>query len=390
MAPMKSSEDVIRVDDDPAQLDRYDWNALLSRQASPNPFMRLEYLAALHASGSAAPATGWSPRFVTVRRQGRLIAAAPAYLKQHSYGEYVFDWAWADAYQRHGLRYYPKLLVAIPFTPVAGPRLMAVDDDARDGLVKAIGELARGERVSSVHVLFPSYADTAATGRAGWMRRRGVQFHWSRDPVRPAANFADFVGSLQREKRKKILQERRRVADSGIVFTAHEGTAIDERLWDFFYRCYVSTYEAHRSTPYLKRAFFQAMARDMPENWLMFVASRDGEPVASSLVGIDRERGIAYGRYWGCTEYIANLHFEACYYQPLQWCLEQGFQRFEGGAQGEHKMARGLLPVTFESAHWLAHPEFARAVEDFLSRERAGVDGYVDELHEHSPYKSSA
>ena len=204
----------------------------------------------------------------------------------------------------------------------------------------------------------------------------------------PHADFATFLASLQREKRKKIQQERRRVAEAGVEFSVHEGGQIDADLWRFFHRCYTGTYRAHGSTPYLTAKFFQAMAATLPQHWLMFVARHAGEPIAASLVAIDRARGEAYGRYWGATEYIPCLHFEACYYQPLQWCLEQGFQRFEGGAQGEHKMARGLMPVGTQSAHWLAHPQFSAAVADFLQREGHGIAAYVDELREHSPFKT--
>lgn len=349
--------------------------------------MRLEYLAALHASASAVPATGWTPRFVTLHRDGRLVAAAPAYLKDHSFGEYVFDWSWADAYRRHGLNYYPKLLVAVPFTPVAGPRLMAVDDDARRRLIAALAELARHEAVSSVHVLFPPPNEAQSLDAPGWMRRHGVQFHWRRDDRAPLDDFDAYVASLHRDKRKKIQQERRRVADAGVRFAVHEGRGVDAAQWDFFYRCYVSTYLAHRSTPYLTRDFFSLMAATMPEHWLMFVAHRGDAPIAASLVAIDRESGVACGRYWGATEFVPCLHFEACYYQPLQWCIAQRFNRFEGGAQGEHKMARGLLPVTTESAHWLSHPGFARAVDEFLGHERAGLAQYIDELRERNPFK---
>jgi predicted N-acyltransferase len=389
-AAMKSSDDVIRLDEDPTRLDADDWNALLAQQARPTPFMRLEYLCALHASRSAVPETGWTPRFVTLRRGGKLAAAAPAYLKAHSYGEYVFDWAWADAYRRHGLRYYPKLVVAVPFTPVPGTRLMAVDEPARRQLLKAIRALAADAAASSAHLLFHDAAEGAAADEARWLRRRGVQFHWLRDDEHPAADYEAFLATLQRDKRKKIQQERRRVAEAGVAFTVHAGRAIEPTLWDFFYRCYVSTYRAHQSTPYLKRAFFAAMAREMADHWVMFVGRRGGEPIAASLVAIDRERGVAYGRYWGATEYVPCLHFDACYYRPLQWCIEEGFARFEGGAQGEHKMARGLLPVETGSAHWLSHPAFARAVEEFLRQERAGVEEYIDELREHSPFKSTA
>ncbi|MDH4391542.1 MAG: GNAT family N-acetyltransferase [Aquabacterium sp.] len=384
------ARDVIRVHQDPCALDGASWNALLDQQSRPTPFMRWEYLAALHASGSAVPRAGWAPRFVTVHRGAQLVAAAPAYLKSHSYGEYVFDWAWADAYQRHGLPYYPKLLVAVPFTPVPGSRLLAVDEPARHTLLAGLAQVAEDEEASSVHLLFHEPDEAPAVEAQGWLARQGVQFHWTQDPAAPHADFSAFLASLQRDKRKKIQQERRRVADAGVEFTVHEAGQIDAALWRFFHQCYTLTYRAHGSTPYLTAAFFQAMATTLPQHWLMFVARRDGQPVGASLVAIDRARGEAYGRYWGATEYIPCLHFEACYYQPLQWCMANGFLRFEGGAQGEHKMARGLLPVGTRSAHWLAHPQFSAAVADFLQREGHGIAAYVDELREHSPFKTGA
>ena len=382
------SSDVIRVHADPTALDGAAWNSLLANQHRPTPFMRWEYFAALHSSGSAVARTGWLARFVTVHRDGELVAAAPAYLKSHSYGEYVFDWAWADAYQRHGLAYYPKLLVAVPFTPVPGSRLLAADTAAHASLLDGLAQVAAQEQASSSHLLFHDEADSPALQARGWLARQGVQFHWTRDPAEPQTDFNAFLASLQRDKRKKILQERRRVVEAGIAFTVHEGTAIDTALWRFFHHCYTLTYRAHGSTPYLSLAFFEAMAQTMPEHWLMFVARRDDQPIGVSLLAIDRVRGEAYGRYWGATDYVPCLHFEACYYQPLQWCMAQGMRRFEGGAQGEHKMARGLLPVGTRSAHWLAHPQFSRAVADFLSREGQGVAAYVNELHEHSPFKA--
>ena len=377
----------IRVVDDPTSLDGAAWDALLARQARPTPFMRHAYLAALHSSGSATARSGWTPRFVTLWAGDELAAAAPAYLKAHSYGEYVFDWAWAEAYQRHGLAYFPKLLVAVPFTPVPGSRLLARDDAARSALLRALQGLAEEQGLSSAHLLFHDEADARAVAEAGWMVRHNVQFHWQRQPAE--TDFASLLAAMQRDKRKKISQERRRVAEAGITFRVAEGAAIDKGLWDFFYRCYTLTYRAHHSTPYLSRDFFARMARTMPAHWVMFVAERDGAPIAASLVALDRGEGVAYGRYWGALEHVPCLHFEACYYQPLAWCLAQGLRRFEGGAQGEHKMARGLLPVETASAHWLAHPAFAQAVDDFLQREGEGVAAYVDELRERSPFKSA-
>jgi uncharacterized protein len=379
---------VIRVHESPGAIARADWNALLARQALPTPFMRHEYLAALHESGSAVPEAGWAPRFVTLERGGRLAAACPLYLKDHSYGEYVFDWAWADAYRRHGLAYYPKLLSAVPFTPVPGTRLLAVDDAARAALARALVDLAERAGVSSLHLLFPDDTDRAALESAGWMLREGVQFHWTQDEADPVADFPALLGRLQREKRKKIQQERRRVAEAGVAFEVFEGRAIDEPLWDFFHRCYRLTYAAHHSTPYLTRAFFAEIARSMPEHWVLFVAVRGGQRIGASLVAVDAERRVAWGRYWGGTEFVPCLHFEACYYQPLAWCLANGYRRFEGGAQGEHKMARGLMPVRTHSAHWLQHPRFAAAVADFLASESAGIDRYVNELEDRSPFRA--
>jgi predicted N-acyltransferase len=378
---------VIRVCKDPTQIDALAWDALLDSQAAPTPFMRHAYLAAMHTSGSAVPRTGWTPHFLLLHRGSALAGAAALYLKTHSYGEYVFDWAWADAHHRHGLRYYPKLLGASPFTPVPGSRLLAHDGAARAALAQAIGALAQDEALSSAHVLYIDEGDRLAFEQAGWMIREGVQFHWTRDDALPCRDFDELLGRLQRHKRKNIVQERRRVAEAGIRFSVHEGAAIDASLWDFFQRCYTLTYRAHGSTPYLTRGFFAAMAETMAPNWVMFVATRGGERIAASLIAVDPERGAAWGRYWGCTEQVACLHFEACYYQPLAWCIERGFQRFEGGAQCEHKMARGLLPVGTASAHWLRDERFASAVADFLAREGGGVAAYVDELRERNPFK---
>ena len=388
--PRASAEHVIRVFDDPAAIDARQWNALLDAQPASTPFMRHEYLLALHRSASASTATGWTPQFLAITEGDTLVAACPLYLKVHSYGEYVFDWAWADAYQRHGLRYYPKLLDAVPFTPVPGPRLLARDQAGRRLLLRAMQQLAADAKLSSAHLLFLDDADQEAAIAEGWMMRSTVQFHWVQREPQPYLSFTDFLASLQREKRKKIQQECRRVADAGVTFTELEGSAITPADWDFFYRCYEQTYREHRSTPYLTRDFFERMAAGMAANWLMFVAWQDGQRIATSLVGIDPVRRVAFGRYWGAIVHVPCLHFEACYYLPLAWCIANGYQRFEGGAQGEHKMARGLLPVQTWSAHWLAHPQFSQAVADFLAREGEGLANYIDELNERRPFKSGA
>ncbi|HEY8881746.1 MAG TPA: GNAT family N-acetyltransferase [Roseateles sp.] len=374
----------LRVDDSPAALPRDAWNRLLDGCPQPTPFMRHEYLQALHDSGSAIAKTGWQAMFLSVWDGERLLAACPAYLKTHSYGEYVFDWAWADAYHRHGLSYYPKLLVAVPFTPVPGSRLLAVDEASRLLLAQGLRGLAKETEASSLHVLFGDLADQAALAAAGCTARAGVQFHWTAEGD---ADFVAFLARLHRDKRKKIQQEQRRVREAGVVFEPRTGADIKTEDWDFFYRCYQLTYRAHHSKPYLSHDFFARMASDMPDNWLMFTARRGGERVATSLVALDPERRAAFGRYWGAVEHIPNLHFDACYYQPLAWCIAHGYQRFEGGAQGEHKMARGLMPTPTASSHWLAHPSFADAVNDFLAREGEAMSGYIDELNDHAPFK---
>lgn len=378
--PDLSNDYVTRVVHAPSDIDASAWNALLAR-AGGSPFMRHEYLAALHDSGSAVRGTGWTPQFVTLWREGELAAACPLYLKSHSYGEYVFDWAWANAYEQHGLRYYPKALAAVPFTPVPGPRLLARDVESRAALVRAVLAWCKEKKLSSLHLLFGSDEDIAACADAGLMLRHTVQFHWMNAGY---SDFDAFLASLSQDKRKKIRQERRKVAEGGVTFRHAEGAAISDADWDFFYRCYERTYLEHGNPPYLARDFFRRMARTMPDNWLLFIAERKGRPIASSLIAIGDQ--AAYGRYWGALERVDCLHFEACYYQPLAWCIAHGYQRFEGGAQGEHKMARALMPVKTTSAHWLAHPAFADAVEQFLRREGRGIENYLEHLEARSPF----
>ena len=387
------SEPVIRIHRSVAEIDAAAWDGLLAMQASPSPFMRHAYLNALDLSGSASPDTGWAPHFVTLWQDTRLMAACPLYVKDHSYGEYVFDWAWANAYQQHGLHYYPKAVVAVPFTPVPGTRVLARDARSRALLVRALVAWCEQTEVSSLHLLFGADEDVTACADAGLMLRHTVQFHWTNEHW---SDFDAFLAGLSHDKRKKIRQERRKVQDAGVRFRWARGADISKADWDFFYRCYARTYREHGNPPYLNRDFFHRMAATMPEAWLLFIAEREGKPIASSLIalsaGVAGDNAsehplLAYGRYWGALERVDCLHFEACYYQPLQWCIEHGVQRFEGGAQGEHKMARALMPVKTTSAHWLAHPAFADAVERFLAREDAGIQNYMDHLGERSPFR---
>ena len=408
---IESNDYVIRVLTSPLEVNAADWNTLLASQSPEStlsPFMRHEYLAAMHQSGSATPKTGWTPRFATLWHHDTLVGACALYLKDHSYGEYVFDHAWANAYEQHGMQYYPKALVAPPFTPVPGPRLLARNAVERLLLVKAVIAWCVEEKLSSLHVLFTSDEDVKACEEAGMMLRHTVQFHWTNTEIK-YKTFNDFLMSLSQEKRKKIRQERKKVLDAGITFRWSLGKDITNGDWDFFYRCYERTYYEHGNAPYLSRDFFQRMQDTMPENWLMFVAERgEGDKkqkIATSLIAahahIHWSEGqfysqkqpqnqvlTAYGRYWGALARVDCLHFEACYYQPLAWCIDHGYQNFEGGAQGEHKMARALLPVKTTSAHWLAHPSFADAVERFLALEGAGVANYMGELELRSPFKA--
>ncbi len=383
---------VIRVHASPQDVPAQQWDALLAQQDAPSPFMRHAYLSALHTSGSATPQSGWTPQFVTLWLGDALAAASVLYIKPHSYGEYVFDWAWANAYADHGLNYFPKATCAIPFTPVPGSRLLAVDKAARLALLKAMLEVAQQHQLSSLHLLFTGADDRIACDALGLMQRQTVQFHWQNTNLTDDRfdSFDAFLASLSQEKRKKIKQERRRVADAGVSFRTAVGADITGEDWDFFYRCYERTYLEHGNAPYLTRTFFDHMQNDMPENWVLFVAEREGRPIASSLIalqGLGTPEAVAYGRYWGALERVDCLHFEACYYQPLNWCIANRVQRFEGGAQGEHKMARALMPVATYSAHWLAHPAFADAVERFLEREAAGIGNYLEHLAERSPFK---
>ncbi|WP_417285454.1 GNAT family N-acetyltransferase [Comamonas sp.] len=397
------------------ELPEQTWNALLSAQTQDTPFMRHEYLAAMEQSGSATPQTGWICRVITLWHGEELLAACPVYVKTHSYGEYVFDWSWARAYEQHGLPYYPKGTLAVPFTPVPGTRLLVKAPQWRLPLVQAVQHWAQQAELSSLHLLFGDAQDLAACEQAGWMLRSTVQFHWRNVAPTPAAeswrDFDDFLASLNQEKRKKIRQERRKVREAGVRFKTLRGAQITSADWAFFYRCYERTYLEHGNPPYLTPEFFNAMQEHMTENWVLFIAERDGLPIASSLIAVSddyslisdekspgmqtnksvaaiKER-VAYGRYWGALERVDCLHFEACYYQPIEWCIANGIARFEGGAQGEHKMARALLPIVTPSAHWIAHPAFADAIGRFLERESEGMAGYVQELQAHSPLRQS-
>jgi len=391
---------VIRVLDSPNAVPLQEWNALLHSQDAPTPFMRLEYLRALQDSACANAANGWDPHFFLLEQHGQLQAATVLYVKSHSQGEFVFDWGWAQAYRQHGLDYHPKAVCAVPFLPVTGSRLLAHNPQQRALLAQSLLAWCAQQQLTGLHALFASPQDLQAFTQAGLLTRHTVQFHW-RNTTPGYASFDDFLASLSQEKRKKIRQERRKVRDAGVCFEVRQGAEINHQDWDFFFRCYQRTYLEHGQHPYLNRDFYARMQSTMPDDWLLFIAHRDGQRIASSLIAINEssqragaENGtrdlakVAFGRHWGALQRVDCLHFEACYYQPLQWCIEHGYQCFEGGAQGEHKLARALLPTTTSSAHWLMHPQFFAAIDNFLTRERAGIEDYVGILNEHSPFKA--
>ena len=374
----------LKILDSLATIPSKDWDALIDN----NPTLRHAFLQSMIDANCTTAKTGWLPQFLTLWRdiEGKpsLCGAVPLYVKSHSYGEYVFDWAWAEAYQRHGLEYYPKLLAAIPFTPCSGGRLLAKTSADKKLLVDGLISLAGQSDVSSLHVLFPVADDHQLLIAAGMMPRTSIQFHWQNADYK---SFDDFLATMSHDKRKKLKQERRKVNEAGITFRRLVGADITDADWDFFVECYDQTYRAHFSTPYLNRKFFGLIGKRMPENVLLIIAEREGSPVASALNLFD-ERTL-YGRYWGGLAFHSGLHFETCYYQALEFCIARGIQVFEGGAQGEHKLARGFLPVKCHSAHWLKHPRFAKAVEDFLHRESGGIERHVNELEGSSPFKAT-
>ncbi len=359
------------------------WNGL---DLAGNPFLRHEFLLALEESGCVDGKSGWASQHLLIEQGGRLLAAAPVYVKQHSYGEYVFDWAWANAYQRAGLRYYPKLVVAVPFTPVTGPRLLLAPGANEAALLATAGEAliahAKALRASSVHWLFPPERQTTALAGGQWLQRVGHQFHWEN---RGYGSFDDYLAALTAEKRKKVRRERRQVADAGIEVRVVPGRAAGDAEWAAMYGFYRATVARHGAIPYLSEAFFERLGQTLADCVVLLLAVRDGRYVAGALnlQGTD----ALYGRYWGCHADYHSLHFETCYYRAIEYCIDSGLARFEAGAQGEHKLSRGFLPVQTHSLHWLAEPRFADAVADYLVEETGQMEQYRELLAEHSPFR---
>ena len=369
-------------------VDADEWDACACA-GDGDPFVGHAFLGALEASGSVAPKSGWMAQHLTIEDEaGRLLACAPLYLKDHSYGEYVFDWGWADAYQRAGGSYYPKLQAAVPFTPVTGRRLLVrpgAPASLADALASGMVRLAARLGVSSVHVTFPTEAEWRGLGEAGYLLRLGRQFHWQNQGYE---SFDDFLATLTSRKRKAIRKERRAVAESGVVLRTLNGASIEERHWDAFYRFYLDTSERKLGPSYLNRAFFSHLHETMRDRVVLIMAEADGQAVggALNLLGAD----TLYGRNWGCSEGYKFLHFEACYYRAIEFAIERRLKWVEAGAQGPHKIQRGYLPRATYSAHWIADPGFKKAVARFLDEERLEVADEMRRLAALSPYRQGA
>lgn len=360
------------------------WNEVCG---TDHPFTRHEFLNALETSGAVSTATGWQPCHATVYRRGELVAAMPLYRKSHSWGEYVFDWNWAEAAGRAGIAWYPKLVGAIPFTPATGPRLCVAPGEAREPLVELLSGALRkrlAERdVSSLHILFPDALAAAEWAAAGLSVRHGAQYHWCNEGY---ADFPAFLAKFSSRKRKNVRRERERVAEQGLQLRIVSGDDITPALWRQFYRFYQMTYLRHSGhAGYLNEAFFQALGSTMGAHAVMVVAERDGRLVAGALSL--RDSSTLYGRYWGCLQEFDQLHFEACYYQGIEYCIREGLTRFDPGAQGEHKIQRGFTPVTTYSCHWIEHLRLRRAVDDFLVAERRHMADYLDAARTALPFR---
>jgi len=366
-----------------AEVPAADWDAC----AGGNPFVSHAFLSALEDSGSATAETGWLPQHLVLPNPaGGLLGCAPLYLKSHSYGEYVFDWNWADAYERAGGRYYPKLQCSVPFTPATGPRLLgnpAADrDEVEAGLVTAMLELARRHRASSLHITFPPRDQYERLGRFGLLQRLGVQYHWHNNGY---ADFDGFLAELASRKRKAIKKERRKVAESGIRLRALSGGEIEPRHWDAFFEFYMATADRKWGQPYLTREFFHLLGERLADQVVLVVADYQDELVAGAL---NLKSGdTLYGRNWGSLGRFRFLHFETCYYQAIDYAITHGLKTVEAGAQGEHKIQRGYLPTATYSLHWIADPHFSQAVEEFLTRERRAMQREIDSLGDYSPFK---
>jgi len=363
-----------------------EWNAL---GGDTNPFVRHEFFAALEHTDCVGAGTGWDPCYFVLKDAMGLAAAVPAFRKTHSYGEFVFDFAWAQAYSRFGSRYYPKLTVAVPFTPATGPRLLVRSDLDRAVIARRlltdIESYTTSHSLSSVHALFLDEPAHQACEQAGWLIRRDCQFHWTNHGY---PDFEAYLQTFTADKRKKAKRERRRVAEAGIVFETRLGPELDERTLDYVYAFHRDTFLRHGHEPYLTREFFSEAARTLDDALMVKLAMRAGRPVAAAI--FFWSPSALFGRYWGASEDYNSLHFEACYHQGIEFCIERGVARFEPGTQGEHKISRGFEPTITRSAHFIANRRFREAIEQYLVREGASVDAYAEEVQLHVPYKRSS
>jgi len=364
-------------------VDTASWNAL----AGDNPLLQHEFLLALETSGCVGPTTAWQPAHMLFKNSaGDLVGAIPLYIKGDSQGVFVFDWSWADAYERAGLNYYPKLVSAVPFTPANGARLLvgasSNQQTLRTEMISAALRFAEDSGLSSWHVLFPEESERIALSGAGLLERKSCQFHWRNDGY---ANFDDFLGRFNSTKRKKVRRERRRIAETGIRFEHLQGDQICSADWDSIYEYYSRTFHRRGRMPYLNRAFFETIASNLPESLLVILARFENHPIAAAICF--RSDDTLYGRYWGSAADFHSLHSETCYYQGIEYCIREGLSLFEPGTQGEHKISRGFTPTATWSFHWLAEPGFQNAIEDYLRQETSHVDSYIEHWDEHLPYR---
>ena len=382
--PDESLSLILKVHADIRALDTAAWDRCAG---TGNPFVSHAFLSALEESGSVSAESGWLPQHLVLETEaGQVLGCVPMYLKTHSYGEYVFDWGWAQAYEEAGGRYYPKLQVSVPFTPASGPRLLVspdVDHDAvADALISGLQQVADRHQVSSVHVTFPTKAEWERLGKAGWLQRTGQQYHWENPGYR---SFDEFLAALNSRKRKAIKKERRQVAESGVALEIVNGDDLTESHWDTFFQFYQDTSDRKWGSAYLTRSFFSLLGERLRHRVALVVASKDGRPVAGALNLIGGD--TLYGRNWGCDGHFRFLHFEACYYQAIEFAIARGLARVEAGAQGQHKVQRGYMPVHTYSAHYVRDPRFRQAIDDFLAREGRMVDWEIQAISEASPFR---
>ncbi len=374
----------VTVHDSIADIDGDAWDTLAG---DTYPFLKHAFLSLAESTGSVTPDAGWTPRHLVLDDGDGLRAVMPLYEKSHSWGEFVFDWAWAHAYEQAGLEYYPKLVSAVPFTPAPSSRILRADehdDEAADILVSAAIQLAQETGCSSFHMLFPSADEVPLLEKAGLLLRKDCQFHWAN---RGYGDFDDFLATFTSAKRKKARRDRRKVSEQGIRFRRLQGRDLDSETWATVYALIARTFMLRGSLPYFNRTFFEGLSRELPDNILVILAEIDS-PAVAAAVFFESDTAL-YGRYWGSDGHYDALHFETCYYQGIEYCIEKGKQLFEPGTQGEHKVARGFAPVTTWSAHWLARPEFADAIERYLDAEGQHIERYIDAVDARTPYKAS-